>query len=33
LYLLRPVLWPILWSILDKVPWSAQKKVYPFALG
>ena len=33
LYLLRPVLWPIIWSILEKVPWGAEKKVYPFVLG
>jgi len=32
-YLLRPVLWPIIWSILEKVPWGAEKKVYPFVLG
>jgi len=28
-YLLRPVLWPIIWSILEEVPWGAEKKVYP----
>jgi hypothetical protein len=28
LYLLRPVLWPIIWSILEKVPWGAEKKAY-----
>jgi hypothetical protein len=27
LHLLRPDLWPTLWSILDKVPWGAEKKV------
>ena len=32
-YLLRPLLWPIIWSILEKVPWGAEKKVYPFVLG
>ena len=32
-YLLRTVLWPITWSILEKVPWGAEKKVYAFALG
>ena len=33
LYLLRPVLWPIIWSILEKVTWGPEKKVYPFVLG
>ena len=33
LYLLRSVLWPIIWSFLEKVPWGAEKKVYSFALG
>jgi hypothetical protein len=28
LYLLGPVLWTIIWSILEKVPWGAEKKVY-----
>jgi hypothetical protein len=23
LYLLRPVLWPIIWSVLENVPWGA----------
>ena len=23
-YLLRPVLWPIIWSILEEVPWGAE---------
>jgi hypothetical protein len=27
LYLLRSVLWPIIWSILEKVPWGAEKKI------
>jgi hypothetical protein len=33
LYLLRPVLWWITWSILEKVSWVAEKKVYSFDLG
>jgi hypothetical protein len=32
-YLLQPVLWPSICSILKKVPWCAEKKVYPFVLG
>ena len=32
-YLLSPVLWPIMWSILEKVPWDAEKNIYPFVLG
>ena len=30
LYLLRPVLWLIMWSILEKVLWGAEKKVCIF---
>jgi hypothetical protein len=26
LYLLRPVLWPIIWSILEKVPWVLRRR-------
>jgi hypothetical protein len=33
LYLLRLVLCPIIWSILEKVPCSAEKKVYSLVLG
>jgi len=33
LSMLRPVLWPFIWSILEKVPWDAEKKVFPFVLG
>ena len=32
LYLLSPVLLPIIWSVLEKIPWGAEKKVYPFVL-
>jgi hypothetical protein len=31
-YLWRPV-WSIKWSVLEKVPCGAEKKVYPFVLG
>lgn len=27
-YLLRLVLWPIMWQILEKVPWGAEKNIY-----
>jgi hypothetical protein len=30
LYLLRPVLWPIIWLILEKVISGSKKKLYPF---
>ena len=33
LYLLRSVLWPIIWSVMEKVAWGAEKKVYSFDLG
>ena len=33
LYLLRPALRRIIWSIGEKVPWSTEKKVYSFVLG
>ena len=32
-YLLRTVLGTIIWSILEKVPWGAGKKLYSFLLG
>jgi hypothetical protein len=31
LHQLRIILWPSIWSTLEKVPWSAEKKVYYFA--
>ena len=33
LYLLRFALWQIIWSILEKVLWGVEKKVYSFAFG
>ena len=32
LYWLRVVLWAIIWSILEKVPYGDENKVYPFVL-
>jgi hypothetical protein len=33
LYLVRFALWSKMWSILEKVPWAAEKKVYMRLLG
>jgi hypothetical protein len=33
LYLLSFVLCPIIWSIFEKIPYDAEKKVYSFVLG
>jgi hypothetical protein len=31
--LLVPVFWPIMWSVLEKVPLGSEDKVYYFAFG
>jgi len=33
LYLLRPVLWPIIWSTWEKIPWGAEKRAHSPVLG
>jgi hypothetical protein len=33
LYLVRPVLLPIAWPVLEKLPGGAEKKAYLFVLG